>query len=112
VKATDENQTSENWEVILNLCDKVVDEEQEGSVSSLSCQGSTVPWGQLMTVTLSMLTLDTQIAQCCGSSHQASRAPERQRTAVCSYSSRSTGQELHDRLASGDIVQGIHPGFG
>ncbi len=32
-KTTDENLTSENWELILNLCDKVSDEGQEGSVS-------------------------------------------------------------------------------
>ena len=31
-KTTDENLTSENWELILNLCDKVQDEGQEGSV--------------------------------------------------------------------------------
>jgi hypothetical protein len=29
-KTTDENLTSENWELILNLCDKVQDEGQEG----------------------------------------------------------------------------------
>ena len=32
-KTTDENLTSENWELILNLCDKVSDEGQEGSIS-------------------------------------------------------------------------------
>ncbi|KIJ65246.1 hypothetical protein HYDPIDRAFT_89233 [Hydnomerulius pinastri MD-312] len=31
VKATDENLTSENWEVILNLCDKVQDEGETGA---------------------------------------------------------------------------------
>lgn len=31
-KTTDENLTSENWELILNLCDKVSDEGQEGCV--------------------------------------------------------------------------------
>ncbi|KAL4262752.1 Class E vacuolar protein-sorting machinery protein HSE1 [Pleurotus pulmonarius] len=31
VKTTDENLTSENWELILNLCDKVNDEGQEGA---------------------------------------------------------------------------------
>ncbi|KAF8344497.1 hypothetical protein F5887DRAFT_1203636 [Amanita rubescens] len=30
-KTTDENLTSENWELILNLCDKVSDEGQEGA---------------------------------------------------------------------------------
>ena len=30
VKATDENLTSENWEIILNLCDKVQDEGEQG----------------------------------------------------------------------------------
>jgi len=30
-KATDENQTAENWEVILNLCDKVNDEGEQGA---------------------------------------------------------------------------------
>lgn len=30
IKATDENLTSENWEIILNLCDKVQDEGGEG----------------------------------------------------------------------------------
>ncbi|CAG7851736.1 Class E vacuolar protein-sorting machinery protein hse1 [Serendipita indica DSM 11827] len=29
--ATDENQTSENWEIILNLCDKVTDEGEQGA---------------------------------------------------------------------------------
>lgn len=33
VKATDENQTSENWEIILNLCDKVADEGEQGSAT-------------------------------------------------------------------------------
>ena len=33
-KTTDENLTSENWELILNLCDKVQDEGQEGYVGS------------------------------------------------------------------------------
>lgn len=32
-KTTDENLTSENWELILNLCDKVQDEGPEGYVS-------------------------------------------------------------------------------
>ncbi|KAH6890895.1 hypothetical protein BKA70DRAFT_1119970 [Coprinopsis sp. MPI-PUGE-AT-0042] len=36
IVATDENQTSENWEVILNLCDKVVDEGQEGSHNAVA----------------------------------------------------------------------------
>ncbi|KAI0056070.1 hypothetical protein BV25DRAFT_1894621 [Artomyces pyxidatus] len=31
VKTTDENLTSENWELILNLCDKVQDEGEQGS---------------------------------------------------------------------------------
>ncbi|KAK0461373.1 uncharacterized protein EV420DRAFT_195887 [Desarmillaria tabescens] len=31
-KTTDENLTSENWELILNLCDKVQEEGQEGCV--------------------------------------------------------------------------------
>ncbi|KAG2028585.1 hypothetical protein BDR03DRAFT_810028, partial [Suillus americanus] len=30
-KATDENLTGENWEVILNLCDKVQDEGEQGA---------------------------------------------------------------------------------
>ncbi|KAI0318377.1 hypothetical protein OF83DRAFT_1056989 [Amylostereum chailletii] len=30
-KATDENLTSENWEIILNLCDKVTDEGEQGA---------------------------------------------------------------------------------
>lgn len=34
-KSTDENMTSENWELILNLCDKVQDEGQEGCVYHL-----------------------------------------------------------------------------
>ena len=29
VKTTDENLTSENWELILNLCDKVQDEGEQ-----------------------------------------------------------------------------------
>jgi hypothetical protein len=29
-KATDETLTSENWEIILNLCDKVQDEGEQG----------------------------------------------------------------------------------
>lgn len=29
-KTTDENLTSENWELILNLCDKVQDEGEQG----------------------------------------------------------------------------------
>jgi signal transducing adaptor molecule len=33
VKATDETLTSENWEIILNLCDKVLEEGEQGSVS-------------------------------------------------------------------------------
>ncbi|KAG8802765.1 ESCRT-0 subunit protein hse1, partial [Serendipita sp. 399] len=31
VKATDENQTSENWEILLNLCDKVSEEGEQGA---------------------------------------------------------------------------------
>lgn len=30
VKTTDENLTGENWELILNLCDKVQDEGEQG----------------------------------------------------------------------------------
>lgn len=33
VKATDETLTGENWETILNLCDKVQEEGEQGSVS-------------------------------------------------------------------------------
>ena len=32
MKATDETLTGENWEIILNLCDKVQDEGEQGSV--------------------------------------------------------------------------------
>jgi signal transducing adaptor molecule len=32
-KATDDHQTSENWEVIISLCDKVIDEGESGCVS-------------------------------------------------------------------------------
>ncbi|KAK2459248.1 hypothetical protein APHAL10511_008725 [Amanita phalloides] len=35
-KTTDENLTSENWELILNLCDKVLDEGQEGARNVIS----------------------------------------------------------------------------
>lgn len=31
-KTTDENLTGENWELILNLCDKVIDEGEQGCV--------------------------------------------------------------------------------
>ena len=31
-KATDETLTSENWELILNLCDKVLEEGEQGQV--------------------------------------------------------------------------------
>ncbi|KAH7335578.1 hypothetical protein B0J17DRAFT_575926 [Rhizoctonia solani] len=31
VKATDENQTSENWEILMNLCDKVAEEGEQGA---------------------------------------------------------------------------------
>ncbi|KAF6759449.1 hypothetical protein DFP72DRAFT_754926, partial [Ephemerocybe angulata] len=34
-KATDENLTSENWEIILTLCDKVADEGQKGANSAV-----------------------------------------------------------------------------
>lgn len=36
MKATDETLTSENWELILNLCDKVQDEGEQGYVFCLS----------------------------------------------------------------------------
>ncbi|KAF9038079.1 hypothetical protein BJ165DRAFT_1553936 [Panaeolus papilionaceus] len=36
VKTTDENLTSENWELILNLCDKVDDEGQAGAHSAVA----------------------------------------------------------------------------
>lgn len=36
MKTTDENLTSENWELILNLCDKVQEEGEQGCVSSTS----------------------------------------------------------------------------
>lgn len=36
VKATDETLTGENWEIILNMCDKVQDEGEQGSVSRLA----------------------------------------------------------------------------
>ncbi|TFK24066.1 hypothetical protein FA15DRAFT_593066 [Coprinopsis marcescibilis] len=35
-KATDENLTSENWEIILTLCDKVDDEGQEGAHNAIA----------------------------------------------------------------------------
>lgn len=35
VKATDENQTSENWEILLNLCDKVGEEGEQGCVATV-----------------------------------------------------------------------------
>ncbi|ETW79142.1 hypothetical protein HETIRDRAFT_478525, partial [Heterobasidion irregulare TC 32-1] len=36
VKTTDENLTSENWELILNLCDKVQDEGEQGARSVIA----------------------------------------------------------------------------
>ena len=35
-KTTDENLTSENWELILNICDKVQDEGEAGCVHDVS----------------------------------------------------------------------------
>ncbi|TRM69626.1 hypothetical protein BD626DRAFT_447660 [Schizophyllum amplum] len=35
-KATDENLTGENWEILLNLCDKVSEEGQEGARNALA----------------------------------------------------------------------------
>lgn len=35
-KTTDENLTSENWELILNLCDKVNDEGESGQVFDIA----------------------------------------------------------------------------
>ncbi|KJA14934.1 hypothetical protein HYPSUDRAFT_149756 [Hypholoma sublateritium FD-334 SS-4] len=35
-KTTDENLTSENWELILNLCDKVQDEKQPGAHAAIA----------------------------------------------------------------------------
>lgn len=39
-KTTDENLTSENWELILNLCDKVQDEKQPGYVAGRQLIGN------------------------------------------------------------------------
>ena len=35
-KTTDENLTSENWELILNLCDKVQEEGETGYVKGIN----------------------------------------------------------------------------
>ena len=39
-KTTDENLTSENWELILNLCDKVTDEREQGCVRQSSSRNT------------------------------------------------------------------------
>ncbi|THU95019.1 hypothetical protein K435DRAFT_667261 [Dendrothele bispora CBS 962.96] len=55
-KTTDENLTTENWELILNLCDKVNDEGQEGAhevlVALLKRLAHRNPNVQLYTLTL------------------------------------------------------------
>ena len=44
-KTTDENLTSENWELILNLCDKVVDDGEQGYAYASFIVIITASWG-------------------------------------------------------------------
>lgn len=95
-KTTDENLTSENWELILNLCDKVVEEGDEGCVSgyfavhfySCALQGSRGHSGSL----------------------EAPGASQSQCPALYSLTQRLALQELRNQSQQGTRFPCFHPG--
>lgn len=109
-KTTDENLTSENWELILNLCDKVQDEGQTGYAS----QPLVTPTRAKLTLPLcaaaAHVYLYLQGPQCDCGHPEAPRAPQPERAAVRAVADRVAEQEPGHRNPSRAGVQSVHPG--
>ena len=97
-KATDENLTGEDWETVLNLCDKVQDEGEAGFASTDS---------------ILLFTSADPLPQCTQhdrSIAQTSCTPLPKCAAVCALPRRVSLEELRDRSPSRACVTRIHPG--
>ena len=94
-KATDENLTGENWELILNMCDKVQDEGQPGYVPlSRLTKGRKIKHAQ------------SPLGYC---SYSASTGTSQsQRSALCAFISRGPFQEPGHRCSSRDCFSSIY----
>jgi hypothetical protein len=98
---TDENLTSENWELVLNCCDKVQDEGQEGYA---------VPFALYHRVIIKPTKSIPQRSQCHFSYTQATSTPQSKRSTLCSISSRISPEKCRNRGKSGNSIQGVHTG--
>lgn len=98
VKATDENLTSENWEVILNLCDKVQEEGEPGYLllSLYLTHRPDIPF--------------LQCSQCHRRRHQTPRAPQSKRPTLLTFPRGISLQELWDRSSPRIGFTRIHSG--
>lgn len=98
VKATDENMTSENWEVILNLCDKVGDEGESGYLILFlnPTHRPDIPF--------------LQCSQCHRRRHQTPRTPQSERPTLLTFPRRISLQELWNRSQARIGFTRIHSG--
>lgn len=98
-KTTDENLTDENWELILNLCDKVQDEGEQGCVYCLSHQKE-----PLDDVSHSARNVVAAVLK-----RLTHRIPNVQLYALslAESLSKNCGVELHRELASKAFTQGL-----
>lgn len=95
-KSTDENLTSENWELIMNLCDKVQDEGQAGYVVDPSVCWISAKWSYFQ----------SSRRHCFHS--QTSRASESQCPTICLISRRVAQQEPRHRNPSRAGIKSLH----
>lgn len=95
-KTTDENLTGENWELILNLCDKVQDEGDQGYVA--------------MSNTASLILTLFQSSECHRRYLEALDASDIQCSALHAHACRVSHQELRNRSASRDFISRIYSG--
>jgi hypothetical protein len=100
-KTTDENLTSENWELIINCCDKVQEEGQEGYA---------ILWLIIVALSIMLTRAILQGSRChCGHT-QATSTPQSKRPAVRIVFGRVSAEERRNRGKSRDSIEGVHTG--
>ncbi|KAK9474533.1 uncharacterized protein V1510DRAFT_389689 [Dipodascopsis tothii] len=110
VKATDENLTSENWELILNVCDKVADSPESGARSAVAAMIKRLTH-RSANVQLFTLTLANSLAQNCGKTvHQELASKAFTQALVRLTSDRTVHQSVKTRLVA--IMEELVTTFG